>query len=106
MSKVKFIESNGTEHVTDAEPGQSLMQVAVDNLVPGIIGDCGGACSCATCHAYVDPAWYDRLTPKGEDESFMLEGALDVRPSSRLCCQLKMRPEWDGLVLNIPAAQA
>jgi 2Fe-2S ferredoxin len=105
MSKVIYIESNGAEHVVEAEPGRSLMQLAVDNMIPGILGDCGGACSCATCHAYVDPSWLDKVPPKSEDEAFMLEAALDVRDNSRLCCQLKMRPEWDGLVIRLPESQ-
>ncbi|MCY1462073.1 hypothetical protein D9M71_798070 [compost metagenome] len=81
------------------------MQIAVDNMVPGIDGECGGACSCATCHVYVDPAWQERLPPRSGDETFMLEGASAVGESSRLSCQLKMREEWDGLVLRIPATQ-
>ena len=66
MPKILFIQHNGTEHVIDAEVGKSVMQVAVDNLLPGIIGDCGGCCTCATCHGYVDQAWCDRLAPKAE----------------------------------------
>jgi 2Fe-2S ferredoxin len=106
VPKVTFIEFNGTEHVVDAEPGTSLMQIATDNLVPGILAECGGACSCATCHAYIDAAWVDRLPPRTEDESCMLEGALDTQPNSRLCCQVKMQAEWDGLTVRLPEHQA
>jgi len=105
MQEIVFIESGGTEHRVEAEPGLSLMQIAVNNMVPGIVADCGGACSCATCHAYIDPAWLERLPPRSEDEAMMLEGVLEPRENSRLCCQLKMRPEWDGLVLQVPATQ-
>jgi ferredoxin, 2Fe-2S len=105
MPKITFTEANGIVHVVDAPLGKTLMQVAVDNLIPGILGDCGGSCSCATCHAYIDPAWQGRLPPPGEDETFMLEGALDVRDNSRLCCQLDVREEWDGLLVEIPAEQ-
>lgn len=105
MPKVIFIESSDVVHSVEAELGRSLMQIAVDNLVPGIDGECGGACSCATCHVYVDPAWQSRLPARSSDESFMLEGAVDVNDSSRLGCQLKMREEWDGLVLRIPLNQ-
>ncbi len=105
MPKLSFIENNGTVHEVDGEPGRSLMEIAVGNMVPGILADCGGACSCATCHAYVDPGWLDRLPPKSEDEAMMLEGALDVDHRSRLCCQLKMRLEWEGMVLRLPERQ-
>ncbi|AOE86778.1 2Fe-2S iron-sulfur cluster-binding protein [Pseudomonas sp. TCU-HL1] len=105
MPKVIFIESSDVQHSVEAPAGCSLMQIAVDNMVPGIDGECGGACSCATCHVYVDPAWQERLPPRSGDENFMLEGASAVGESSRLSCQLKMREEWDGLVLRIPATQ-
>ncbi|MCY1262339.1 Ferredoxin-6 [compost metagenome] len=105
MPKVIFIESSDVQHSVDAPAGRSLMQVAVDNMVPGIDGECGGACSCATCHVYVDPEWQARLPPRSGDETFMLEGAAEVTEHSRLSCQLKMREEWDGLVLRIPATQ-
>jgi len=105
MQKITFIESGGAAHTVEAEPGLSLMQIAVNHMVPGILAECGGACSCATCHAYVDPAWLERLPPRGEDEAMMLEGALETRDNSRLCCQLKMQVEWDGLVLRVPESQ-
>lgn len=105
MPTVIFIESNETEHRVEAEPGCSLMQVAMDNFIPGIYGECGGACSCATCHVYVDPAWQDRLPPRSSDESFMLEGAPGVDERSRLGCQLKVNEDWEGLLVRIPATQ-
>jgi 2Fe-2S ferredoxin len=105
MVKITFIEHNGTRHVVDAPLGKSVMQVAVDNMVPGIVGDCGGCCSCATCHGYVAPAWADKLAPKQEDEEMMLDGALEVRPTSRLTCQITVRPELDGIEVELPASQ-
>lgn len=105
MPKVIFIESSNVEHCVEAQTGRSLMQIAVDNMIPGVDGECGGACSCATCHLYVDPAWQSRLPARSSDEAFMLEGATEVNESSRLGCQLKMREEWDGLVLRIPLSQ-
>lgn len=105
MPKITFTEASGTVHVVDAPLGKTLMRVAVDNLIPGILGDCGGSCSCATCHAYIDPVWQGKLPPPSEDETFMLEGALEVRDNSRLCCQLDVREEWDGLLVEIPAEQ-
>lgn len=105
MPKILFIEHSGKEHLIDAEYGKSVMQCAVDNMVPGIIGDCGGACSCATCHGYVDKAWTGKLAAMTEEETGMLEGALRVEDNSRLCCQLMMAPELDGLVVRLPSSQ-
>ncbi len=105
MPKILFIEHSGKEHVVDAEVGKSVMQNAVENLVPGIVGDCGGACSCATCHGYVDAAWAAKVQPKGEGEEAMLDGALRVESNSRLCCQIVMTPQLDGLVVRLPESQ-
>lgn len=105
MPQIKLIEHNGTEHLVEAARGITVMQAAVDNLVPGIVGDCGGACSCATCHAYVDPQWAGRLPPPGEDEQSMLEGVIDQQPNSRLTCQIVIDETLDGMVLRMPASQ-
>ncbi|HEY1077382.1 MAG TPA: 2Fe-2S iron-sulfur cluster-binding protein [Fontimonas sp.] len=105
MAKIVYIEHNGKEHVVEASPGTTVMQAAVDNLVPGIIGDCGGACSCATCHCYVDAAWQDKLGSKTEEEEMMLDGALRVESNSRLSCQIKVQAELDGLVVRLPESQ-
>jgi len=105
MTKVVYIEFSGKEHVIDVENGETLMQAAVDNRVPGIIGDCGGSCTCATCHAYVDAAWLGKLPAASEDETMTLEGALDVEPNSRLTCQLVVKPELDGIVIRLPKSQ-
>lgn len=103
--KVTYIEHNGTRHEVDGADGQSLMEVATENLVPGILGDCGGTCSCATCHTYVDLAWQDRLDAASDDELGVLDGALDVRENSRLCCQIKLQQGLDGIVLHLPERQ-
>ena len=105
MPKVVFIDPTGTRHDVEAPAGKNLMQVALDNSVPGILGDCGGACSCATCHGYVDPSWTDRLPPRSETEVFMLEGVPEPRGSSRLCCQLRASAELDGIVIELPDEQ-
>ncbi len=105
MTKVVYIEHNGTEHVVEAEDGKSVMQTAIDNMVPGIVGDCGGCCTCATCHGYIDGGWAARLKPKSEDENMMLEGALAVEASSRLTCQIVIQPELEGLVVRLPESQ-
>jgi 2Fe-2S ferredoxin len=74
-------------------------------MVPGIVGDCGGCCSCATCHGYVDNTWIAKLPPKTDGESMMLEGALAVQDNSRLTCQISVQSELDGLVVRLPASQ-
>jgi 2Fe-2S ferredoxin len=102
MAKVTYIRPDGEKQIVDAPLGESLMQVALDNLVPGILGDCGGCCSCATCHVYVDPTWVPLLEPASADETMMLQGGPDVRETSRLACQIPMRAELDGIVLYVP----
>lgn len=105
MPSVTYIEDNGSSHTVQAAPQRNLMQVAIDNGVPGILGDCGGTCSCATCHGYVDEAWLDKLPPRSESEVFMLEGVPEPRANSRLCCQLKMSEALDGIVVRLPSEQ-
>ncbi|MDX9698733.1 MAG: 2Fe-2S iron-sulfur cluster-binding protein [Rhodocyclaceae bacterium] len=105
MLKIVFVEHNGNRHEVEAEAGLSIMQVAVNNLLPGILADCGGTCSCATCHAYVDDDWFGRLPLPSEDEQMMLEGALEQRPNSRLTCQVMTAEHLDGAVFHLPASQ-
>ncbi len=105
MVKLVVIDGNGAEHVLDAERGTSVMKAAIEEMLPGIMGECGGCLSCATCHAYVDEAWLPRLPPPGPDEADMLSCAVDVAPNSRLTCQIEMTPALDGLVIRLPAAQ-
>lgn len=105
MPKIVYIEHSGKEHVVDAEVGKSVMQNAVENLIPGIIGDCGGACSCATCHGYLDGAWIGKVKAKEEGEELMLDGAMRVEENSRLTCQIMVTPDLDGLVVRLPVSQ-
>lgn len=105
MPNILFIEHNGRQHRVAADVGKSLMQIATDHLVPGIPGDCGGVCSCATCHGYVDPDWLGKLAPKNEDEAMLLDGALNTEAGSRLTCQITMTEALDGLVVRLPASQ-
>lgn len=105
MTKITFVEYNGTERRIDAENGQSLMQAAVDNLVPGIDGDCGGQCACATCHCYIEGPLADKLPEIGEAERAMLEVAEGVTASSRLACQITVSADLEGLVVRTPIAQ-
>ena len=105
MPKVTFIEFNGTRHEVAAQSGLSLMRAAVDNGVPGIDADCGGECACATCHVYVDPAWFARTGAPGEMEKSMLSFAAAARETSRLACQIAVTAALDGLVVTMPDGQ-
>ena len=105
MAKITYIEFNGAQHVVDVSTGLSVMEGAVDNNIPGIEAECGGACSCATCHVYVDPAW---LTATGDVEHLekdMLECAMDLQDNSRLSCQIEVSDDLDGLVVRMPELQ-
>ena len=105
MTKITYIEHDGTEHAVDVPDGLSVMEGAVRYTVPGIDGDCGGACACATCHVYVDDAWKDRVTPMNELERDMLDFAFDVNENSRLSCQIKISPALAGLIVRTPPRQ-
>lgn len=105
MARITFIEHDGTEHTLEASTGQSVMQVAMSNRVPGIIADCGGSCSCATCHVYVDEPWRERLPSRSSSEKDMIDCALHVQENSRLSCQIELVQELDGLVVRIPESQ-
>ncbi|MAK63342.1 MAG: 2Fe-2S ferredoxin [Maricaulis sp.] len=105
MPKITYIEFNGNEHEIDVPNGLSVMEGAVRNLVPGIDADCGGACACATCHVYVDPAWTDKTGSREAMEDSMLDFAEHVQDNSRLSCQIKVTDELDGLVVRMPEHQ-
>lgn len=104
MPTLKFIEASGQTHVVEAVVGQSVMEAATGHLVPGIVGECGGCCACATCHVYVEEPWCGQLEPPDEMERGMLDGTPGVTARSRLSCQIKVSAALDGLVLRIPAA--
>ncbi len=105
MPLVKFITHEGAEHEVHVAAGTTVMHAAVDNGVPGILADCGGACSCATCHCYVDEAWTERVGPADEVESQMLDFVMEPQPNSRLSCQIAVTDELDGVVIHLPANQ-
>jgi 2Fe-2S ferredoxin len=105
MAKVTYIEFGGRERVVDVPTGKSVMEGATHNGVSGILADCGGACSCATCHVYVDAAWMSKVPPKDEVEESMLECVVELQPGSRLSCQIKMSDDLDGLVVRLPEKQ-
>lgn len=105
MRKIIFVESNGNEHTIEVADGENAMQAATRNGVPGIDGDCGGLCACATCHVYVDEAWHSQVGSRGEQEDSMLTFSPILADNSRLCCQIVMRQELDGMVLRLPEGQ-
>jgi 2Fe-2S ferredoxin len=106
MVKIIFLDHKGTTQTVEAEAGSTVMEAAIRNAVPGILAECGGACACATCHVYVDDAWKDKTGAPSPMEEDMLDFAFDVRPSSRLSCQIKVAPELDGLTVTVPERQA
>jgi 2Fe-2S ferredoxin len=105
MTKITYIEFNGKEHVIDAVCGCSVMEGAIGNNVRGVIAECGGACSCATCHVYVDDAWIDKLDKTSDIEAAMLDAVCERKPNSRLSCQIKVRETLDGLIVRLPEKQ-
>jgi ferredoxin, 2Fe-2S len=105
VAKITYIEFNGKEHVVDAPTGYSVMDGAINNNVRGVIAECGGACSCATCHVYVDAAWVDKLDKIGDLEEAMLDAVCDRQPNSRLSCQIKVSDALDGLMVRLPEKQ-
>ena len=105
MTRITFISHDGDETLVDAKDGVSVMENAVRNDVPGIDGECGGACACATCHVHIDDAWIDRVGVADAMERNMLEFADDVRTTSRLSCQIAVTPGLAGLVVRTPEQQ-
>ena len=105
MAKIKFIQHDGTEIDVDAVVGASVMNAAIDNGVAGIDADCGGECSCATCHVLIDAVWLEKLGAITEQESSMLDLNPDREERSRLSCQIPMTEEIDGMVVNLPEFQ-
>lgn len=106
MPKVTYLGPDGTETTLEARVGDSVMETAVKNGVKGIVAECGGSCSCATCHVYVDNAFTGKTGEVGPLEDDMLDGAASERkPNSRLSCQIKMSDELDGLVVEIAPEQ-
>ncbi|WP_119308112.1 2Fe-2S iron-sulfur cluster-binding protein [Cohaesibacter haloalkalitolerans] len=106
MPKITFITFDDTQYDVEAKDGATVMETAIKNGVPGIEAECGGACSCATCHVYVDEAWAAKTGEPGAMEEDMLDFAQDADERSRLSCQIKMTDELDGLVVRIPESQA
>ena len=105
MTQISFIAFDGTKFDVEAENGSTVMENVIRNDVPGIEAECGGACACATCHVYVDEAWMPAVGEPEAMEEDMLDFAYDVRPNSRLSCQIRVRDELNGLVVRVPERQ-
>ena len=106
MAKITFIDSEGTARTVDGEVGSTVMETAIKNGVPEIEAECGGACACSTCHLYIDEAWMEKVGEPSPMEADMLDFAFEVKPNSRLSCQIKVTEELDGLVATTPSRQA
>ncbi len=106
MAKFTFIGADATRYEVDAENGSTVMENAIRNGVPGIEAECGGACACATCHVYVDEAFRPVTGEPEPMEQDMLDFAYDVRPNSRLSCQIRVSDALDGLTVTVPERQA
>ena len=105
MSKIKYIEFSGTEHFVDGVVGESLMEIALSNDVPGIEADWGGSCACGTCHVYIENNWLNKLEEKSDMENSMLEFTDNVNENSRLSCQIEFKDDLDGLEVRLPESQ-
>jgi len=105
MGSITFIEHNGTQHAVDIEEGKSLMQIAMDNGVPGVDADCGGACACGTCHVIVDSDWINTTGSATDEENLMLDLTPEKAGSSRLSCQISTSVAMDGMVVRLPEFQ-
>ena len=106
MAKITYIDSGGTARTVDGEIGSTVMETAIKNGVPEIEAECGGACACSTCHLYIDEAWREKVGEPSPMEADMLDFAFEVKPNSRLSCQIKVAEELDGLVVTTPSRQA
>lgn len=105
MPTITLIAHDGERHTIAAQVGKSLMQNALDNAVPGIDADCGGACACGTCHVFVDPGWAEATGEPGVMEAAMLGMRPDRAEESRLSCQIEIAERHDGLVVRLPEFQ-
>ena len=105
MTKITFVQQDGERIETEGQNGATVMETAIMNGIPGIVAECGGACTCATCHVYVDDAWTETVGGPSNMEEDMLDFAFDVKAQSRLSCQIKVRDELDGLVVHVPTRQ-
>ena len=106
MAKITYIEHNKKSYDIEVPNGLTVMEGAVQNNIPGIDADCGGACACATCHVYVDEKWFGKLKKKDDAEQDMLDMAFEPNKFSRLGCQITVSDDLDGMVVKMPSKQA
>jgi len=106
MVKITFIDTAGTARTVEGEVGSTVMETAIKNGVPGIEAECGGACACSTCHVYIEDAWREKVGEPSPMEEDMLDFAYEVKPNSRLSCQIKVSENLDGLTVQTPERQA
>lgn len=107
MPKITYILKDGSSRTIDAKDGASVMETAIGNNIRGIDAECGGCCSCATCHVYVDDRFIDSVPAPDEMENDLLDGvASERRAGSRLGCQVIITPALDGLIVRIPESQS
>jgi len=106
MAKITFIDTAGTARTVDGEAGSTVMETAIKNGVPGIEAECGGACACSTCHVYIEEEWRAKVGEPAPMEEDMLDFAFEVKPNSRLSCQIKVSDDLDGLTVRTPERQA
>ena len=105
MARMIVVDRDGKEHEIEAKPGLKVMEILRDAGLP-VAAECGGACACATCHVYVDEVWREKVGAPSPMEEDMLDFGFDVRPNSRLSCQIKVSDALDGLVVSTPERQA
>jgi 2Fe-2S ferredoxin len=105
MPKITFIEHDGSQHTVEAEIGSTLMEAALRNDIAAIVAECGGSCTCATCLVHVDEKWSGIVGGPSAEEEDMLDSAFEVKPTSRLSCQIKVTAELDGLIVHTPSYQ-
>jgi 2Fe-2S ferredoxin len=105
MVKITYIDSSGEARTIEAQEGSTVMEAAIRNAIPEITAECGGGCACATCHVYVGEKWVALTGKASSQEEDMLDFAYKVQPNSRLCCQIKVAPELDGLIVTTPDRQ-
>jgi 2Fe-2S ferredoxin len=105
MVKITYIESDGAAHTIDAKPGLSIMENAVKNNVPGIVGECGGSAACGTCRIYIDAQWLAKMNEPGDKERPVIEFVGDRNPGVRLSCQIEVTETLNGLSVRMPKEQ-
>ena len=105
MLRVTYVQPDGCLFEVEAAVGDTLLDAALDNGVAGILGQCGGGCTCLTCHCYVEAPWIDRLPAPIADELDLLEYLPEREPSSRIACQVRLSESLDGIVVRVPIRQ-